>query len=286
MSCISKFKLVGDEMCANGIVRQAKIVQCKICKSDAKPFDVLDLNKSTQLDCYLGGVAGVPIVYHRCDSCRFIFTTYFDGFSGREWAEIIYNSFYYKAIDPEYESIRPAKNAKFVSSFFLGRKGDVVGVDWGGGNGKTSLLLRDQGWNYDSSDPFGETIVDPINKGCYNVCSLFEVLEHLAEPINTLNEIRALCSNDKLILLIGTVAHDYFVDDKTRLSWWYAAPRNGHVSLFSRATFKFIAKSFGFTYISISSGTHILFRGYSVADVYLMLLRGKIVNRMKSMFVP
>ena len=177
--------------------------------------------------------------------------------------------------------VRPLQNANFISSFLLGCRNKIIGVDWGGGNGRTSGYLREKGWNYDSIDPYGETSVTKQNLGCYNFCSAFEVFEHLPNPIQTLNEICEKCSKEKLLILIGTGSHDLVVNDQTRLSWWYAAPRNGHVSLFSKTTFKVIGNLLGMSYISFSSGTHILFRGWSSMQVILMLLRGKMLYKIR-----
>ena len=129
-----------------------------------------------------------------------------------------------------------------------------------------------------------EKSVLPSNSGFYNVCSAFEVFEHLPNPVATIKQICDKCSSDKLIILIGTGSHDLFVNEQKRLSWWYAAPRNGHISLYSRVTLKLIGDMFGLSYISFSSGTHLLFRGWAKAEVAFMLLRGKSLHKIQSVF--
>jgi hypothetical protein len=57
-------------------------------------------------------------------------------------------------VDPTFLGLRPEGNARLVEAFLWGsRRVQVVGLDFGGGNESTALLLRNKGWRYDSFDP-------------------------------------------------------------------------------------------------------------------------------------
>ena len=66
-------------------VRGGELTQCKICQATATPFDVVDFGKTCGANVYPSGLAGVPIVYHRCAECTFIFTRFFDAFLERRF---------------------------------------------------------------------------------------------------------------------------------------------------------------------------------------------------------
>lgn len=266
------------------IARQHAHIDCKICCGASPLFDIVDFNKTCHPNIYPNGLEVVPVTYRRCSSCAFIFTDFFDEFSPEYWRRYVYNE-RYADVDPDYIAIRPLGNAREVYSFFSGNSDGVVGLDYGGGNGLTASLLRDCGWTYDSYDPFGHTDVLPERIGHYNFCSSFEVFEHSPDPKGSLKELLEHLQTDKFIIYIGTAVHDRFVSDERRLSWWYAGPRNGHISLYSRKSLHVLASQFGLTYhpMAIIPGTHIFTRGFTVKEIIMMLLRGKINRRLRSM---
>lgn len=268
---------------AIGLLDQANGgVPCKICDSHATPFDLVDFNKTGHHSKYPYGVAGIPVRYDRCDNCGFIFTGFFDSFTADQWSEYVYNDEYYIGVDPEYAEIRPQYNARWFSTLLAGRKGSLLGLDYGGGNGRTVELMRTMGWAYDCWDPFGHTDMAPENAGRYNFCSSMEVFEHTPDPVGSLRSLVEKCSPDKLMIMIGTGAHDGIVTDETRLNWWYAAPRNGHISLYSKKSLEMLAAKFGLDYVSLSMGTHLMVRGYSEREAKIMLLRGKLMAKLRS----
>ncbi len=256
-------------------------VPCKICEEDTEWFDLVDFNKSCDYTLYPRGLVGVPIVYRICLSCRFIFTDFFDRFSDNDWRRYIYNDDY-ATLDPEYLDIRPRRNASELAALLMGKRTKIVGLDYGGGNGQTAALLRMKGWTYDTYDPFGQTVMPPERLGKYNFCSAFEVFEHSPDPVQSLHDILSMTSTERLMVLIGTATHDSAVSLQTRLAWWYAAPRNGHVSLYSRKSLRILGSRCGLNYAAVSTGTHLLTRGVSTAEARWMLFRGKVLHRMRA----
>ena len=255
---------------------------CKICKAQALPFDVVDFNKSCASDPFVLGFAAIPVVYRKCTQCSFIFTSFGDDFTGKDWETYVYNKDYI-TVDPDYLDARPAHNAREVSSLLAGRNNSTVGLDYGGGNGKTSALLRAGGWNYDSFDPYGLTELSPERLGRYNFCSAIEVFEHVTNPLASFEDMLSMTGKGKLLVLLGTGTHDEHVSDRTRLSWWYAAPRNGHISLYSQRSLQVLAEKFGMTYTCGAGGaTHLLARGYSHSSMRTLLVRGRLLRRVRS----
>lgn len=262
------------------------LTPCKVCGGRSTLFDVLDFNKR----CTPSGVApsalGVPIYYRRCADCRFIGTNFFDNFSNAQWTGLVYNDDYYLTVDPEYREIRPKANAAVIDALLCVGKQAWWGLDYGGGNGSTAQRLRDMGYRYDCHDPFGSSTVSDKSRRQFNFCSVFEVAEHTPDPNMFLADLLSWCSPDRLAVLIGTHVHDNAMSDATKLNWWYAAPRNGHVSLYSRQSLKVLAGQFGLDCLSFTEQTHLLTRGYSHSEAWIFLVRGKLRGRLRRLLSP
>lgn len=258
-------------------------IDCKICEQETESFDLVDFNKSCMDTLYPKGLIGVPVFYRKCRTCQFIFTTFFDRFTPDQWRLYVYNDGY-ADVDPEYAVARPQRNAVEIASLLVGKRKGVIALDFGGGNGRTAELLRRKGWVYDTYDPFGSSNMAKERIGRYNFCSAFEVFEHSPDPVSTLRNILELMSSGRLMILIGTGINDPAIPLNQRLSWWYAAPRNGHVSLHSRQSLQVLATRFGLEYASVSPGTHLLFRSLTRAEALRMLLRGKVLKRLQNLF--
>lgn len=257
--------------------------RCKICDGGTELFDVVDFEKSCDItNVYPRGLRGTPVYYSRCRSCGFVFTDHFDGFNAQQWREKVYNEDY-AAIDPEYREIRPRTNALLIELLLLGRKASTIGLDFGGGSGLTSELLMRKGWQFDSYDPFGTTRLDASRLGRYNVATAFEVFEHLPNPTAALSEILGKMSREKILIFIGTGVCDGRVDDRKRLMWWYAAPRNGHISLYSRRSLALLAARFSLQLFSPTLGSHFLTRGIDRLPLLLRFLAAKLAMKTRAL---
>jgi 2-polyprenyl-6-hydroxyphenyl methylase/3-demethylubiquinone-9 3-methyltransferase len=64
---------------------------------------------------------------------------------------------------------------------------------------------------------------------------------------------------DSGIILLSTLLQPADID-RQGLSWWYAAPRNGHVSLYSATSLEKLAERFGFQIHSLDQSYHVLYR--------------------------
>jgi hypothetical protein len=256
---------------------------CKICGADSRVIDVLDLNKICgPPTAYFENIKlGVGVEYRKCLRCDFIFTEFFDGFTPDFWVTYIYNPDYYSSIDPEYASVRPRQQSYQLRCLLRSPSAGWTGLDYGGGSGLLSQLMRAHGYVFDSYDPLGANTTHEVNRGRYNFCSLFEVAEHAVDPLGVLGEIVKMSSPARLGVLVSTQVHDgHQVQPGHLANWWYAAPRNGHVSLFSRASLARLAASRSLSYLGLSRGTHFFYRGYSPFEARRLLLMGRLRVRL------
>ena len=183
----------------------------------------------------------------------------------------------------EYLDIRPRRMARVIGAFLSANKGSYIGLDYGGGSGLTASLLRESGFAFDSFDPFGHTEMSPEKIGHFNFCSAIEVFEHTTDPMGTLHSIVEKASSVRVAIMISTAFNDSVVSSDTRLaSWSYAAPRNGHVSLYSHKSWKVLGDAFGLTLARLSAGPFLLTRGITEGSARAMLVRGKLFRRLSS----
>lgn len=255
------------------------MAHCKICEGPAQLYDVVDLRKICDLtSAYPRGLRGTPVYYERCEACGFIFTRHFDDYGPSDWSRDIYNE-EYGLLDPEYHGQRAQRNARLLHFLFRGQKRSVIGLDYGGGNGNAAQLLRLSGFDFDCHDPFGVSEMTSVKAGTYNLVTAFEVFEHVTDPLSTLSSILDCMTSGPATIIIGTLSSDGNIDDQSRLTWWYAAPRNGHVSLYSRRSLAVLAAKFGLTCVSPLAGTHIMSRSPVPRAAIARLALSKVITK-------
>ncbi len=231
---------------------------CKICGAVAPLAGAVDFNKScvefqgTYLPRH-----GIAIDYNRCPACGFLFTAAFDGWSKQDFLDTIYNNDY-ALVDPEYRDFRPKSNTSFLSNLFVERKGELAVLDYGGGNGTLARLLREAGFaSAETYDPLVAEFSTLPSKRYPLVCS-FETMEHTPDPRATIREMSALLADPGMIIFSTLLQPADF--ESKGLSWWYAGPRNGHISLFSRKSLEFAWRKEGLRYGSFDHVMHVAFR--------------------------
>ncbi len=60
-----------------------------------------------------------------------------------------------------------------------------------------------------------------------------------------MGDLSALLKDDGIVIF-STLLSDGNVAERQRLTWWYASPRNGHISLYSRDSLEHLAARGGF----------------------------------------
>jgi 2-polyprenyl-6-hydroxyphenyl methylase/3-demethylubiquinone-9 3-methyltransferase len=231
---------------------------CKICATPAPLYGVVDFNKSCEeFNGKFFPLAGIPVYYRRCPNCGFLFTSAFDDWTGEEFKAHIYNDDYIK-FDPGYVESRPATISAMIARTFERDKSRLRVLDYGGGNGRFAEILRNAGFlaaqTYDPFSPAFATLPD----GTFDLVTCFETLEHHPDPLAGIAAL-VRCTGDPGAVVFSTLVQpaDF---DKHRMNWWYAGPRNGHISLFSRKALALAWQRHGFVLASFNDNYHFAFR--------------------------
>lgn len=230
---------------------------CPACAGSATLLDTVDFNKSCEeLRGLVLPKSGLGIDYLLCDGCGFCFSPGIARWSKEEFAERIYNDGYV-AVDPDYLEARPRANAQAVASMFGKHVLTIRHLDYGGGNGLLSSTLFAEGWDSQSYDPFVDG--DAVPTGRFNLITCFEVFEHVPD-IHVLADALASLLDNPGIVIFSTLVSDGQIRRGESLTWWYAGPRNGHISLFSRRSLTLLGERHGLRFGSFSPNLHAYWR--------------------------
>jgi SAM-dependent methyltransferase len=234
-------------------------MNCPICAASCSPLGEVDFNK-----CCGDGVhtvlprSGVGISYVLCDQCRFCFAPELATWSLEHFETRIYNA-EYVVVDPDYLDTRPRANANSLLATFGERGKDFRHLDYGGGRGLLSDLLREKGWQSESYDPFVDRSVSLQDLGPFDLVTAYEVFEHVPDVRRLVADLASLLNPDGVVLF-STLLSDGNLIPGHPLSWWYAAPRNGHISLFSARSLAALGAIEGFSVGSFSQDLHAFWR--------------------------
>ncbi len=211
------------------VVKESAV--CKICSSSASLIGLCDINRGGPPGAAARPEGGQSLQYHRCEKCGFMFTAQLDHWTAIEFAQHIYNAQYIE-VDPDYTQARPVANAHWLIQQ-LGTVSDRFALlDFGAGSGLLAHCLRQAGIAADSSDPYSLQSVPLPPSQQYDWVCAFEVLEHSPHPLQTLDIMRRYLKPGGR-MLISTLLQPADIAQQG-CHWWYCAPRNGHISLFSR----------------------------------------------------
>ena len=231
---------------------------CPVCAGVASLLDSVDFNKSCEEASGAPlSASGILVDYALCGTCGFCFAPEIMAWDLAQFTARIYNDEYAK-VDPEYQTIRPQKNAATLISAFGDRAQSIRHLDYGGGNGQLVQHLRQAHWQSTSYDPFVEGEAGFAQLGQFDLITAFEVFEHVPDVHALMVTLCTLRAPDGLILF-STRLSDGYIHPNQKLTWWYAAPRNGHISLFSKASLGILAQSHALNLHSFSEGTYLMF---------------------------
>lgn len=243
------------------------IVSCRVCGNGCDALAPVDFDRCCAKSCDGLPKSDVKVEYVYCRHCGFCFAPMFLAWRQQDFADRIYNDDY-AIVDPDSHFARPAANAVLLIEQFGAFRGMIRHLDYGGGNGKLADALRDAGWNSTSFDPYRSCGAQPEIGGKYNLITAFEVFEHVTE-------VKALASrlaghlDEPGLILFSTLASDGHVAPDLPLNWWYAAPRNGHVSLFSANSLELLGLSAGLNFCSFSANLHAYWKSIPVWAAHL-----------------
>lgn len=215
---------------------------CKACGGFSPPFDSVDFHKvCSRVAPFAYGFTGQHVQYHRCADCGFAFTSDMDGWSREDFARFVYNSDYVLT-DGDYESVRPAQMAKEVAGR-LGPWRTLRILDYGSGSGAFAAAMQALGLLVESYDPFSHP---KRPEGHFDLITCFEVIEHSPVPVETIAEMASFLAEGGAILFSQPLQPANI--EEVRGSWWYIAPRNGHVSIYTADALAVLAAGCGLTF--------------------------------------
>lgn len=243
---------------------------CKCCSGLAPLFGRVDFNKSCMdHDGPLLPPAGIPVPYFRCSACGFLFTRFFDHWTLAEFEAHVYNQDYAQ-VDPEYAAKRPDDWAQALDDLLGGNLARVSLLDWGGGTGRLAQQLRARGiGRAETWEPFNAAFT-ARPQGDFNMVTCIEVLEHLPDPRIGLKELIGFLPGEGALVLSTLLQPEDI--EAAGTAWWYLAPRNGHISLFSRTCLEGLLREHGFRLVVLQPSVHLAWR---VVPAYLEPLVGR-----------
>lgn len=236
-------------------------VGCKVCDGVSRLFGVTDFNRSCEeLRGKFLPLAGLAVYYRRCEACGLVYTDALDDWRHEEFEAHIYKDSYVE-VDPDFEAVRPDGGAKMLAGGFGKFAADMNVLDYGGGNGRLADGLRAAGFPAVATyDPF-----HPDHRerpaGRFNLVTCFETLEHMPDPKAGAADLASFLENEAggaLVLFSTLVQPADFAAQGMR--WWYIGPRNGHVTLHTRASLAALFKPLGLTVGSFNDSLHVAFR--------------------------
>ncbi len=220
-------------------------MRCRVCEADAPP-------------AFRGAILRRhEVQYYRCAACGFLQT------EPPYWLADSYAS---AISDLDLGPVARALGGAtaFESVVATGFDANARFIDWGGGYGVFTRLMRDKGYDFYWSDRYCENLfAKPFaaaeGEG-YEMLTAFEVFEHLVEPMA---EIAAMLERSRNILFTTLLAP---ASPTAAAEWWYLTPEHGqHVALYQLSTLRFIAAHFGLRLNSDGVGLH-LFTEHEISD--------------------
>lgn len=204
-------------------------MECKICGNDSqKIFNEKVLNK-------------YKVDYFHCPNCGFIYTE--DPF----WIQESYQ----EAITSADTGVM-VRNLQLVSLassviFYLFEK-DKSFLDYGGGYGIFTRMMRDVGFDFYWHDLYCENLLAKefsYTNQSIELLTCFEVFEHFCNPIAEIEKMLSISSN----ILFSTEIYDGKVPEPNE--WWYYCFDTGqHISFFAKETLIYIANKYNLNFYS------------------------------------
>ena len=228
---------------------------CKICTGTADLFGVVDFSKNCrEPQQYYLSLSGIPIYYYRCTSCGLLFSRHFDDWNIDDFSKYIYNE-NYQFVDPDYQTVRPDNNFCTVKQL-TGMRRDLRLLDYGGGNGRLTDLLVADGNCAHSYDPISRVSTVPATMK-FDLITVIEVIEHCARPQETAQAIVDYLADDGVVFFTTLLLDKLAIRD---VSHWYIAPRNGHITIYSRQALATLFGDVGYSVLHFDNNFHLAYK--------------------------
>lgn len=161
--------------------------------------------------------------------------------------------------------------------------GDSRFLDYAGGYGLFTRMMRDKGYDFYHHDNYCKNIFaeffdlsDYEKQDDFELVTAFEVFEHLANPIKEIKKIASLGKN----MLVTTVLQPEILGSIE--DWWYFIPETGqHISLYTIKALKHIAKELGMHLMSNGTNLHLFTRDKLTVDPFEIKKDPFLIKRMR-----
>lgn len=235
-------------------------MKCKICGSTTKQlFNKLVFNK-------------YDITYFQCTKCDFIQT------ENPYWLKEAYASAITSIdIGLLYRNLFNLP----ITSAVINKYSNPLGkfIDYGGGYGIFTRLMRDKGFEYFRQDLYCENLFakhfdinDLSTKGKFEMLTAFEVFEHLADPQEELEKMLQYSDN----IFFST---ELTLPGRIDKNWWYFMPQTGqHISLYSRKSLINLAEKNELHFYSNGTNLHLLTKKKIQPFLFKLLTRYKVAQ--------
>lgn len=190
--------------------------------------------------------------YHRCVGCGLV--------AARDtpWLAEAYTSAIH---DADSGLLRRARRLSLLTSAVIRFEGLPGGrfLDWAGGYGVFTQVMRDRGHDYWHHDDFAQPIFaqhfQDDGTGRCDLVTAFEVFEHLADPRR---ELAAVAERTDRILFTT----ELLPDPAPRVGeWWYYLPDVGqHITFHTVASLRLLGEHLGYRLTSNGVNWHLFHR--------------------------
>lgn len=228
-------------------------MKCKICDShsDLAFKDVL-LNKYN-------------VSFFKCTNCGYLFS------EEPYWLEEAYTSaITYSDTGIIVRNLQFSKICSVLFDLYFDRRGKFI--DYAGGYGLFTRMMRDIGFEYYWTDKYCENLfakgfehVDNANTK-YQAITAFEVFEHLTDPVYEVERMLGLGRN----IVFSTELLPERIPDPGQ--WWYYNFIHGqHISFYTKKSLSILGQKFGLNFYSMK-GIH-LFTEKKMNETVLRILK-------------
>lgn len=205
-------------------------MECKICKNESKYIFSNKILKKYEIG------------YFQCTNCNFIQT------DTPYWLKEAYEN----PINQNDTGIltRNINFSRIVTSiifFSNDKKGKFI--DYAGGYGIFTRLMRDIGFDFYWYDPYTKNLLargfEKKNADIkFNLLTTFETFEHLENPILEIEKMISLSRN--------IVFSTQLIPNNLDQNWWYFGVEHGqHISFYQDKTIQFIANKYNLYYYKL-----------------------------------
>jgi hypothetical protein len=206
---------------------------CRLCNTQIQPIFSSEILKK------------YTITYYHCNNCGLLQT------ENPYWLK----ESYHESINSTDTGIlaRNIDNSKIVASiiFFFFNK-NAKFLDFAGGFGISTRLMRDIGFDFFWFDPFTDNLVargfEYSDNLKIELVTCFECFEHLVNPREDIEKMLAISKN--IFFTTSLLPNPVPKPDQ----WWYYGLEHGqHIAFYSKETLQFISRKYGLFLYSVGN---------------------------------